>query len=158
IPVVNADGGIYWRAATDWNTGIQRTGYGVYTGDRVQLTCWKRGGVVPPLNNNPLWYQATVISGQGKGSGYVNDHFLDTGINVPSVSLPGAPRAGGGAPPPPPPPANTAPTITSVSGGTGVVGSDPTLQIAYVDPECNVTSGLWEGAAGSGLSASFSVS
>ena len=263
--IMNADGGVYWRATTDWNSAIRITGFGVYTGDRVQLICWARGGTVPPLNNNPLWYQATVISGQGRGTGFVNDHFIDTGINVPNIVVPGVPPCssstppppppppgttyaeqewnrlgvntfsnfhnatgfgqhipfgqvvqvsckvydptipsvnpdgywyriasspwsngyyapantflngdppGGpythntdfsvpdcGAPPPPPPPPNPAPVITGVSNATGHVGDPgPVLQIAYTDPQCDVTSGIWEGATGSGLGQNFSVS
>ena len=99
IRVVNADGGVYWRGnPPNWNAPIVRTGYGVYTNDRVTLTCWTTGSTVPPLNNNTLWYQATVISGRGIGSGFVNDHFLDTGINQPNVVVPGVPRCGGSAP------------------------------------------------------------
>jgi hypothetical protein len=100
--IINADGGVYWRAAADWNTAIQRTGYGVYTGDRVTLDCWTRGGTVPPNWNNPLWYHATILSGRGKGSGYVNDHFLVTSTNQPNIVEPGVPPCGTGPPPPAP--------------------------------------------------------
>jgi hypothetical protein len=113
VRVVNADGGVYWRATTNWNSAIQRTGYGVYTNDRVSLSCWSRGGTVPPYNNNPLWYQAKIVSGQGKGSGWVNDHFLDTGTNVPNIVLPGVPQCATGPPPPPPPPPSSQSPFTA---------------------------------------------
>ena len=100
--VVNADVGVYWRATPNWNDAIRNPGYGVYTGDTVQLNCWVRGGTVPPYYNNPLWYQATVVSGRGKGSGLVNDHFLETGTNVPNIIVPGVPPCGSGPPPGPP--------------------------------------------------------
>ena len=116
--VVNADGGVYWRSAPDWNTAVRRSGYGVYTGDRVQLTCWVRGGTVPPYFNNPLWYQATVISGQGKGSGLVNDHFLNTGTNLPNIVVGGVPQCGPGASPPPPPSPPATPSGLSISSAT----------------------------------------
>ena len=94
--------GVYWRRTPNWNDPIDNPGYGVYTGDRVQLNCWVRGGTVPPYYNNPLWYQATVMAGRGKGSGLVNDHFLDTGINVPNIIVPGVPPCGSTPPPGPP--------------------------------------------------------
>jgi hypothetical protein len=91
VPVVNADGGIYWRAMPDWNTAIQISGHGVYTSDVVVLECYKRGGTVPPYYNNPLWYQARVISGVGQGQGWLNDHFLDTDTNLPNIPVAGVP-------------------------------------------------------------------
>ena len=52
----------------------------------------------------------------------------------------------------------TPPTIQSVEGATGIVGqADPVLQISYTDPECDVTGGTWDGAAGSGLTQDFTV-
>jgi hypothetical protein len=100
--VADADGGVYWRSGPDWSKSIKVSGWGVYTGDRVGLQCWIRGGVVPPFNNNPLWYRATHISGRGTGSGYVNDHFLLTSTNLPNVPEPGIPPCVQDAPLPPP--------------------------------------------------------
>src|SRR2546421_335596 len=102
--VVNADGGVYWRSAPDWSAAIQNPGHGVYNGDQVELECWVRGGTVPPYNNNPLWYDARVVSGRGIGEGLVNDHFIDTGINQPNIIVGGVPQCGSTATPPPPPP------------------------------------------------------
>jgi hypothetical protein len=95
VSVVNADGGVYWRGSPpDWNNPIRNSGYGVYNGDRVELECWTNGSTVPPYNNNPLWYRAHIVSGVGKGSGYVNDHFLNTGINQPNVAVQGVSKCG----------------------------------------------------------------
>lgn len=92
--VVNANGGVYWRAKPDWNTPIKVSRHGVYNGDRVELECYVRGGTVPPYDNNPLWYQAKIVSGFGIGSGLVNDHFIDTGTNVPNQPVEGVPGCG----------------------------------------------------------------
>jgi hypothetical protein len=92
VSVVNAPSGVYWRSTTDWNTAIVQAGSGVYNGDLVELICWQRGAAdTPPYNNNPLWYQAAVVQGRGRGQGWVNDHFLDTGSNVPNVPVGGIP-------------------------------------------------------------------
>lgn len=107
VSVVDADGGVYWRSAPDWNTPIQVAGQGVYTGDQVYLNCWVRGGTAPPYWNNPLWYNATVVAGRGRGTGLVNDHFLNTGTNQPNIILPGVPACGSTPPPPPPPATGT---------------------------------------------------
>lgn len=85
--VVNADSIVYWRSDPDWNTPLTMTQQGVYTGDTVALACYTRGSTVPPNNNNPLWYWAEVVSGQGQGSGWVNDHFLNTGTNQPDIPV-----------------------------------------------------------------------
>lgn len=89
VQVVNADGGVYWRSAPDWNTPIRVVRQGVYTGDSVALECYKRGGTVPPYYNNPLWYWAQVVGGYGQGAGWVNDHFLNTGTNLPNIPVAG---------------------------------------------------------------------
>ena len=101
--VVNADGGIYWRSGPDWSFVVTDPGHGIYTGDRVNLNCFVNGGTVPPLNSNALWYFASIYSGRGIGQGYLNDHFLNTGLNVPNQVVPGVPAcvitggAGGGS-------------------------------------------------------------
>ncbi len=87
--VINADGGVYWRAEPDWLTPIPIVQHGVYTGDTVDLACYTHGGKVPPYNNNPLWYWAEVVAGHGLGSGWINDHFLNTGTNQPNIPVNG---------------------------------------------------------------------
>jgi hypothetical protein len=96
VTIVNASGGIYWRSTTDWNSAIRVNDTGVWNGDRVALLCYQRGlSNTPPYYNNPLWYQATVVQGRVVGGqGWVNDHFLDTGVNVPNVVVSGVPACG----------------------------------------------------------------
>lgn len=91
VRVVNASEGVYWRASTDWNSAIRQDGFGAYTGDTLNLICFTRGGVVPPYNNNPLWYRASIASGRGQGSGLINDHFLQTSSANPDVPEAGVP-------------------------------------------------------------------
>ena len=85
--VVNADSIVYWRSDHDWNTPLTMAQQGVYTGDTVALACYTRGSTVPPNNNDPLWYWAEIVSGHGQGSGWVNDHFLNTGTNQPNIPV-----------------------------------------------------------------------
>lgn len=73
------------------NKSIQLARQGVYTRDTVTLECYQRGGTIPPYYNNPLWYWAEVVSGYGQGSGWVNDHFLNTGTNQPNIPVAGVP-------------------------------------------------------------------
>jgi hypothetical protein len=87
--VVNADSIVSWRSDPDWKTLLTMAQQGVYTDDIVALACYTRGSVVPPNNNNPLWYWAEVVSGHGQGSGWVNDHFLNTGTNQPKIPVKG---------------------------------------------------------------------
>jgi hypothetical protein len=91
ISVVNADIGVYWRSGPNWDTAIQISGDGIYTNDIVALECYGWGGTVPPYNDNQLWYYAQVVSGQGQGQGWVSDHFLSTGNNLPNIPVAGVP-------------------------------------------------------------------
>ena len=91
ISVVNADMGVYWRSDTDWSTAIQVSGQGIYTNDVVALECYEFGGTVPPYFDNSLWYWASIVSGQGEGSGWVDDHFLVTGTDEPNTPLDNVP-------------------------------------------------------------------
>jgi hypothetical protein len=127
VPVVNAEGGIYWRSAPEWNAAIQVVRHGVYNGDQVELECYERGGTVPPYYNNPLWYQARVVSGFGLGEGLVNDHFLNTGVNVPNIVVSGVPACGssesaptspGSPPAPETAPSSPGPAPESAPSGT----------------------------------------
>ena len=91
----DAVGGVYWRSAPDWNTAVRAPGNGVYPDSRLELNCFQtNGGTVPPYWNNSLWYQARVVGGSGSGSGWINDHFLNTGINRPNIPVSGVPRCG----------------------------------------------------------------
>ncbi len=91
VSVVNADGGVYWRSDPDWNTPIKVSRQGIYTNDTVALECYQIGGTVPPYYNNSLWYWADIVSGYGQGSGWANDHFLQTGTNQPNIPVAGVP-------------------------------------------------------------------
>jgi hypothetical protein len=79
---VNADGGIYWRSTTNWNSPIQRPGWGFYNGDQISLSCYKFGDPYPSPQNH-LWYSAVNLSrwddpSGNFQSGWINDHFLNT--------------------------------------------------------------------------------
>ncbi len=126
--VTNASGGVYWRSTPNWSAAIPNPGHGVYSGDRVELVCWVRGGTVPPYNNNPLWYRARVIAGRGIGEGLVNDHFLDTGVNQPNILVSGVPPCNAAnSPTPPPPPSSVGPTSVFYSPTKGVATGIPEL-------------------------------
>jgi hypothetical protein len=96
VPVVNTEGGVYWRVEPTWDRAIPEDGEGLYDGDRVRLWQFIWGGTVPPLWNNRLWYWAEIVSdlrGRVITTGFVNDHFLDTGSSQPNQVLPGVPEA-----------------------------------------------------------------
>ncbi len=140
VTIVNASGGVYWRSQTDWNTPVKNPGYGVYNGDRVKLLCWQRGAAnTPPYDNNPLWYQAAVISGEGKGQGWVNDHFLDTGLNVPNVPVSGVPSCQSTANPATTP-ASSAPTMSvTLPNPAGASVLQPAAGATTLQPAAGVT-------------------
>jgi hypothetical protein len=116
IGIVNAPIGVYWRSQPNWNSAVQRPGYGVYNGDIVQLNCHQAGATMPGTANQ-LWYKATVVRGRGKGSGWVSDHFLATPWNVPNQPVPGVP------------------SCSSSSGGSQPVNPSPTeMGAAYFSP------------------------
>jgi hypothetical protein len=98
VKITNAPEGVYWRSTPDWTSAVKQEGAGVYNGDTVGLECWVRGGTVPEMNNNPLWYRAKVVSGRGKGEGLVNDHFLATGLDQPNVVISGVPSCADSSP------------------------------------------------------------
>lgn len=81
VSVFDADGGVYWRSQPDWNSAVAVPGFGVYTGDVVNIECVASttGGSVPGYTPDPIWYRARVVSGQGTGEGLVNDAMLATG-------------------------------------------------------------------------------
>lgn len=74
---VDADGGVYWRYSPYWPDTDAVPGQGFYTGNQIELKCWVFGGPAGP-NNNTLWYLATNVTHPGDGSGYINDHYLNT--------------------------------------------------------------------------------
>ena len=98
--IVNANGGVYWRSAPDWNTPVQKSGFGVYTGEQVAIGCFAWGTLTPYSSVNKLWYQASDVTGPGYGSGYVSDHFVATSWSDPNHPIPGVPQCGSSSPPP----------------------------------------------------------
>jgi hypothetical protein len=101
--VQNADGGIYWRSAPDWNTAEATPGNGFYPGTVIKPTCYQAGAANVPGSADGMWEQASWVSGPGSGSGWINEHFIadNQPINQPSPGVPACPSS---APPPPPPP------------------------------------------------------
>jgi hypothetical protein len=97
--VMNADGGIYWRSGPDWNTAEASPGNGFYPGTVIQVSCYQAGPANVPGSSNGMWEQASWVRGPGRGSGWINEHFINDGaaINHPS---PGVPPCS--APPPAP--------------------------------------------------------
>jgi hypothetical protein len=98
--VQNADGGIYWRSAPDWNTAEAASGNGFYPGTVIRPTCYQMGAANVPGSSDSMWEQASWVSGPGTGSGWINEHFIadNQPINQPS---PGVPACSSPAPPPP---------------------------------------------------------
>ena len=95
--VMNAEGGIYWRSAPDWNTPVGVSGFGVYNGTTIEAHCYQSGTSVPG-SADTMWEYATDVAGSGYGTGWLNEHFINDGqpINQPS------PGVGPCNPPPPP--------------------------------------------------------
>jgi hypothetical protein len=102
--VMNASGGIYWRSSPDWNTPVATSGNGFYPDTVIRVNCYRSGAANVPGTLDGMWEQAAWVSGQGSGSGWINEHFIDDGaaINQPSPGT--APCATPSPPPPPPPP------------------------------------------------------
>ena len=102
--VMNAQGGIYWRSAPDWNAAVAVAGFGFYPDTIIAVHCYQAGAGNVPGSADYMWEQASVVGGSGYGSGWVNEHFINDGqpINQPS---PGVPPCVGGSPPPAPVPA-----------------------------------------------------
>jgi NlpC/P60 family protein len=101
--VMNAEGGIYWRSGPDWNTAEATAGNGFYPNTIIKVVCYQAGAGNVPGSSDVMWEQANWVSGEGSGTGWINEHFINDGaaINQPS---PGAPACPSASPPPPPPP------------------------------------------------------
>jgi hypothetical protein len=96
--VMNADGGIYWRSAPDWSTAEVVAGNGFYPGTVIKVSCYRAGVANVPGSSDSMWEQASWVSGPGRGSGWLNEHFINDGqpVNQPS---PGVPACASPAPP-----------------------------------------------------------
>lgn len=97
---MNDAGGIYWRAAPDWNTPVAIAGNGVYPGTVIAVKCYARGSSVPG-SANTMWVQASWAAGPGRGSGWINEHFVNDGAPIHAAAAGVSPctgQTGGGAP------------------------------------------------------------
>ncbi len=121
--VMNAEGGIFWRSAPDWNTPVRINGFGVYNGEIIEPHCYQAGAGNVPGSADFMWEYASDVTGPGFGTGWLNEHFINDGqpINQPS---PGVPPC---SPPPPPAPG------VSTGSATGATQSTATLN-ATVNP------------------------
>jgi Protein of unknown function (DUF2690) len=95
FPVMNAEGGIYWRSAPDWGTPIVEPDSGVFEGTTIAVQCYQSGSSVPG-SEDTMWEQASVVEGPGRGSGWLNEHFVNDGQRIDQPS-PGVPPCGGGS-------------------------------------------------------------
>lgn len=88
--VFNAEGGIYWRSAPDWNTAEKFSGFGVYNNEIIEPHCYQAGAANVPGSADGMWEYATDVNGPGHGTGWVNEHFINDGqpINSPSPGVP----------------------------------------------------------------------
>jgi hypothetical protein len=112
--VMNASGGVYWRSSPDWNAAEATAGNGFYPNTIISVNCYQAGAANVPGTSDGMWEQASWVSGDGRGSGWINEHFINDGapINQPS---PGVPPCAS-APPPPPPPAPAASWAETAGG------------------------------------------
>lgn len=94
FPVMNAGGGIYWRSAPNWGNAVAQPGFGVYPGTVVHVICSASGSAVPG-STDTMWVQASWASGPGKGSGWINEHFVNDGSPL-GRAAPGIPPCGTG--------------------------------------------------------------
>jgi hypothetical protein len=167
--VQNAEGGIYWRSGPDWNTAEATPGNGFYPGTVISPTCYQAGAANVPGSADGMWEQATIVSGPGSGSGWINEHFVADGQPI-NQSSPGIPACGSTAPAPPPPaqtwseqetpnhPVNTFTDYHNASGMGPAIASGQWIQvsckvydptIASVNPDgywYRVASPPWNGA------------
>ncbi|MDO8188748.1 hypothetical protein Q5424_18840 [Conexibacter sp. JD483] len=97
--VMNADGGIFWRSAPDWNAAVAVAGNGFYPGTVIRISCFQSGTGNVPGSANSMWEQASWVGGPGRGSGWINEHFINDGVAI-NQPTPGVPPCAVAAPPP----------------------------------------------------------
>jgi hypothetical protein len=99
--VLNAEGGIYWRSAPDWNTPEAITGNGFYPDTVVKVICYQSGTANVPGSTDSMWEQATDVGGSGSGSGWINEHFINDSqpLNEHSPGIPACSSATAPGPP-----------------------------------------------------------
>jgi hypothetical protein len=101
--VQNAEGGVFWRSAPDWNTPEAVVGNGFYPGTIIRVGCYQAGAADVPGTTDGMWEQASWAGGPGSGSGWINEHFIDDNAPLGQPS-PGTPACSTSAPTPPPTP------------------------------------------------------
>jgi hypothetical protein len=87
--VMNAEGGIYWRSAPNWGTPIVEPDSGVFEDTTIAVQCYQSGTSVPE-SSDTMWEQASIVTGPGRGSGWINEHFINDGqpLDEPSPGVP----------------------------------------------------------------------
>lgn len=90
FPTMNDSGGIYWRSGTNWSTPIRKSGYGVYPGTKISVSCYQKGTANVPSSADAMWVKASWASGPGTGSGWINEHFVNDGAPI-NKAAPGVP-------------------------------------------------------------------
>ena len=90
FPTMNDSGGIYWRSGTNWNTPISKSGYGVYPGTKISVSCYQLGTANVPGSADAMWVKASWASGPGMGTGWINEHFVNDGAPI-NKAAPGVP-------------------------------------------------------------------
>ena len=124
-PVINADGGIYYRNSPHWGDTSQTPGVGVYNGDQVRLICGAWGDAVGPYSNR-WWHYVTNLTRPSIGNGWVNDHFVNT-PNSANQPTPGEPVCGSASSAPantPPAPGSDQSSASANNGGVGTGSID----------------------------------
>jgi len=103
FPTMNDSGGIYWRSSPNWASPEAVAGNGFYPGTEVTVYCYQAGSTVPG-SADYMWVEASWASGPGRGSGWMNEHFVNDGApidqaapGIPACS-PGGAGGGGSAP------------------------------------------------------------
>lgn len=109
FPTMNDAGGIYWRSGTNWNTPVSKSGYGVYPGTKISVSCYQHGTANVPGTTDAMWVKASWASGPGTGSGWINEHFVNDGAPI-NKAAPGVPAC-------------TPPTTGSGGGGGSSSGT-----------------------------------
>lgn len=100
---MNDSGGLYWRSSTSYSTPIAKSGYGVYPGTRITVHCYQIGTANVPGSKDAMWVQASWYSGPGRGSGWINEHFVNDGAPI-NKAASGVPACSSKPAPPKPAP------------------------------------------------------
>ena len=66
------------------------SGNGFYPGTVIKPRCYQSGAANVPGSANAMWEQASWAGGPGRGSGWINEHFINDGVGINEHS-PGVP-------------------------------------------------------------------